>query len=46
MSLALRHAGPVLRLAAIGGTAFGVIGLLLAVWQGITPRSIGKSLKG
>jgi O-antigen/teichoic acid export membrane protein len=46
VSLALRDAGPTLRLSAIGGAALGVILLLLAFWQGITPRSISRSLKG
>ncbi len=46
VSLALAHAGPAIRMFAIGGTALGVIGFLLAVWQGITPRSITRSLKG
>jgi hypothetical protein len=46
VSLALRDAGPTLRISAIGGTALAVIVLLLAFWQGITPRAITRSLKG
>jgi O-antigen/teichoic acid export membrane protein len=46
VSLALPHAGPALRMGAIGGTAMGVIALLLAVWQDITPRSILNAVKG
>jgi len=46
VSIALADSGPGLRMAAVGGTALGVIALLLASWQGITPRSISKSLKG
>lgn len=46
VSLALRHEGPGVRMVAIGGSALAVIGLLLATWQRITPRSISKSLKG
>jgi PST family polysaccharide transporter len=34
------------RMVAVAATAFGVIGLLLAFWQKITPRSIGRTLKG
>ncbi len=34
------------RMVAVAATAFGVIGLLLAFWQNITPRSIGRTLKG
>jgi O-antigen/teichoic acid export membrane protein len=34
------------RMAIVAATAVVVIGLLLAFWQNITPRSIGRSLKG
>ena len=34
------------RLVLVAGTAFAVIGALLAFWQKITPRSIGRALKG
>ncbi|MBV8761652.1 MAG: oligosaccharide flippase family protein [Deltaproteobacteria bacterium] len=43
--LVLPNASAPLRLVAIAGTALATIGLLLAFWQGITPRSIVRSLK-
>ncbi|HUS32355.1 MAG TPA: oligosaccharide flippase family protein [Kofleriaceae bacterium] len=46
VSLALPHAGPAVRMLAIGGTAIGVIALLLAVWQKITPRSMLRAVRG
>jgi O-antigen/teichoic acid export membrane protein len=46
VSLALAHAGPGVRLVAVGGSALGVILLMLAFWQDITPKSITRSLKG
>jgi hypothetical protein len=45
VDLALSHASDILRLAAIGGSALATIAILLATWQGITPRSITASLK-
>lgn len=46
VSLALVHAGPGLRLVAVGGSSLMVIGLMLAFWQDITPKSITRTLKG
>jgi O-antigen/teichoic acid export membrane protein len=46
VSVALADAGPAVRMVAVGGSALAVIGLLLAYWQDITPKSITKSLKG
>ena len=40
------HTGPAIRMVAIGGTSLGVMLALLSTWQKITPRSIGRSLKG
>ena len=34
------------RMLIVSATAMTVIGLLLAFWQKITPRSIGRALKG
>jgi hypothetical protein len=45
IDLALPHESDILRLAAIGGSALATIAILLATWQGITPRSIAASLK-
>jgi O-antigen/teichoic acid export membrane protein len=45
IDLALPHANDIIRLAAIGGSALATIAILLATWQGITPRSIAASLK-
>ena len=44
VSAALPAASDPVRLAAIGGSALAVIGLLLATWQKITPRSIVAAL--
>ncbi len=41
----LPGASDVVRLLAIGGGALGVIILLLATWQKITPRSIAASMR-
>jgi O-antigen/teichoic acid export membrane protein len=46
VSRAMPHASPDVRMLSIGGTAFVVILGLLALWQGVTPRSIRNSLKG
>jgi O-antigen/teichoic acid export membrane protein len=45
VDFAVPHASDVTRLAAIGGSALATIGLLLATWQGITPKRIARSLK-
>ena len=45
IDLALPHASDIIRLVAIGGSALATIAILLATWQGITPRSIAASLK-
>ena len=42
---ALADAPDLVRLFAVGGSALGVIALLLATWQKITPRSIAASMK-
>jgi O-antigen/teichoic acid export membrane protein len=42
--LALPDAMPTLRSALIGGVAVAVLAATLAVWQGITPRSIKQSM--
>jgi teichuronic acid exporter len=34
------------RMVIVSATAFAAIGVLLAFWQHITPRSIGRALKG
>jgi O-antigen/teichoic acid export membrane protein len=36
---------PILRSTAIGGAAFAVLAATLAIWQGITPRSIRAAMK-
>jgi teichuronic acid exporter len=46
LSIALRDADAALRMVAIGGTSLAVTFLLVAYWQGITPRSVMRSLKG
>jgi O-antigen/teichoic acid export membrane protein len=46
VSYALRDAGDLVRLLAVGTTSLGVIILMLAFWQDITPKSISRSLKG
>lgn len=46
VSLAMRSAGPFMRMVSVGGTAIFVMGIFLVTWQKITPGSIGKSLKG
>jgi O-antigen/teichoic acid export membrane protein len=43
--LALADASDKLRLVAVTLATFGAIGLLLATWQKITPRSIAASMK-
>jgi O-antigen/teichoic acid export membrane protein len=43
--LLVPHASDPIRLAAIAGSALATIGLLLAFWQKVTPRSIAASLK-
>jgi teichuronic acid exporter len=44
--IALRDAPAAVRMVAVGGTSLLVTFLLVAYWQGITPRSIGRALKG
>ncbi|TMQ04707.1 MAG: hypothetical protein E6J91_42710 [Deltaproteobacteria bacterium] len=46
MLWALAGASDFVRMIAVGGTALAVTILLLATWQGITPRSIGRALRG
>jgi teichuronic acid exporter len=46
LSLVLRGASDVVRMLAIGGTCLTVTFLLVGYWQKITPRSIGRALKG
>jgi O-antigen/teichoic acid export membrane protein len=43
--LVVPHAGDVVRLVAIGGSALAAMAFLLATWQKITPRSIAASMK-
>lgn len=38
-------ASDLVRLVAIGGSALATMGVLLTVWQGLTPRGISASLK-
>lgn len=45
VDVAIGGVSDVVRLVAIGGSALATIALLLATWQGITPRSIAASLK-
>jgi O-antigen/teichoic acid export membrane protein len=45
VDLALPHAGDLVRLVAIGGSALVATGLLLVYWQHLTPRSISTSLR-
>jgi len=45
-SLALAGAGDGLRMILIGSTSLVTTFALLAWWQGVTPRSIAKSLRG
>jgi O-antigen/teichoic acid export membrane protein len=44
-SAALPNASDAVRLVAIGGSALATIGVLLATWQKITPRSIAAALR-
>lgn len=44
--LVVPHAGDLVRLIAIAGSALATMGVLLTVWQGLTPRGISASLKG
>lgn len=46
LSWVLPDTMPVLRASAIGGVAFAVLAGSLAVWQGITPKSIKAAMKG
>jgi teichuronic acid exporter len=46
VSLALSGAGPLVRVLAVSGSTLTVIVLLLAFWQGITPRAISREIKG
>ncbi|HEX7838582.1 MAG TPA: oligosaccharide flippase family protein [Kofleriaceae bacterium] len=46
MSLALAETSDGVRMVAVGVTSLGVTAALLAVWQGITPRSIAAALRG
>ncbi|HEX5061230.1 MAG TPA: oligosaccharide flippase family protein [Kofleriaceae bacterium] len=42
----LAHESDKMRMVIVAATSFVVTGFLLAFWQKITPRSIGRSLKG
>ncbi len=44
--VALADARDVVRMIAVGSTCLAVTFLLVAYWQKITPRSIGRALKG
>jgi O-antigen/teichoic acid export membrane protein len=46
VSLALQGAGDLVRVLAVGGTALGVIVVLVVTWQKITPKSIKAALSG
>lgn len=46
MSIALAGYSATVRILAIGGSTLTVIVLLLAFWQGITPKAISRAIKG
>lgn len=46
MSLALAEMSDGVRMVAVGVTSLAITVALLAVWQGITPRSIAAALRG
>ena len=46
VSLAIPHAGDLVRMIAVGGTSIVVMLTLVVTWQKITPKSIKAALQG